>query len=88
MSPSSPELTLLPALCRLGRPLGVGIPVLSIVSRRATGVATLPSLSGSPSRKDAFDMDTEWEWECPDCPLIELRGRGMRPSMLLMDELG
>lgn len=63
MSLSKPALVLRPALCRLGSPLGVGIPVLSMVSRRAIGVtALLPSLrlSLSASRKEP-EMESEWE---------------------------
>lgn len=64
-SPSSPELTLRPALCRLGSPLGVGIPVLSSVIRRAMGVvALLPSLwlSVSVSRTE-LDVEIDMDWE-------------------------
>ena len=64
-SPSTPPLVLRPALCRLGSPLGVGMPVLSIVMRRASGVATLlPSLwlSVSPSRKEP-DVEIDMDWE-------------------------
>lgn len=90
MSPSIPELVLRPALCRLGSPLGVGIPDLSNVLRRAMGVtALLPSLrlSASASREE-LDIDTDWEWPCPpECPLKELRGRGSRPSTPLMDDV-
>lgn len=91
MSPSpSPELVLRPALCRRGIPLGVGMPDLSNVMRRAIGVAALlPSLwfSASASRI-AFDTDAEWEWLYPpDCPLIELRGRGIRPSTPLIEDV-
>jgi len=84
---TSPRLVLRPALCRRGIPLGVGMPVLSSVIRRATGVATLllSLLSASVSRK-AFDMDAECEWPNElDCPLMELRGRGRRPSAPLRD---
>jgi hypothetical protein len=86
---TSPRLVLRPALCRRGIPLGVGIPVLSSVMRRATGVATLLLsllLSVSVSRS-VFDMEAECE--CPnalDCPLIELRGRGSRPSAPLTED--
>lgn len=51
----NPELVLRPALCLLGSPLGVGIPVLSMVNLRAIGVVTLlPSLllPVSLSRRD------------------------------------
>jgi hypothetical protein len=59
--PSRPSLALRPALCRLGSPLGVGMPDFSRVSRRANGVATpLPSLlvPASLSRRDR-DIDIE-----------------------------
>ena len=88
---TGPRLVLRPALCRRGIPLGVGMPDLSSVMRRATGVATLLLsllLSASVSRS-ALDMDAECE--CPnvlDCPLMELRGRGSRPpSTPLMEAL-
>jgi hypothetical protein len=85
----TPKLVLRPALCRRGIPLGVGIPVLSSVIRRPTGVATLLLslwLSASVSRR-ALDMEAECEWPKLDCPLIELRGRGRRPlSVPLMDD--
>jgi hypothetical protein len=57
---ASSELVLLPALCLRGRPLGVGMPDLSIDMRRPTGVAELlPSLRPSGSSRMAPDKDTE-----------------------------
>lgn len=63
MSPLSiGVLVLRPALCRLGIPLGVGMPDFSIVSLRAIGVTTpLPSLwlPASLSLLSRFDMDKD-----------------------------
>lgn len=86
LSPS-PVLVLRCPLCRRGMPLGVGMPVLSTDMRRATGVTELwLSLWPSRSSRMLLDIDMEWEWLCPpDCPLMELRGRGIRPSTPLMD---
>ena len=72
----------------LGSPLGAGMPDLSSVMRRASGVAALlPSLC-SASKSRPWEIDRDWLWPCPpDAPLIELRGRGIRPSTLLTDEL-
>lgn len=79
-------LVLRPALCRLGSPLGVGMPVFSMVSLRPMGVvALLPSLV-LPVSLSRRDMENELEWPCPlMMPLMELRGRGSRPSIPLMD---
>lgn len=52
------ELVLLPVLCLRGMPLGVGIPDLSVDTRRPTGVTELlPSLR--PSMSSRMDMDKE-----------------------------
>lgn len=88
MSPPSmkPELVRRPALCRRGSPLGVGMPDFSMVNLLATGVAT-PSLL-LPVSASRSDMDKDCEWPCPlERPLIELRGRAIRPSTLPMDAL-
>ena len=56
---TKPELVLRPALCRLGSPLGVGMPVLSMVRRRANGVVTLlPSLV-LPASLSRSDIDSD-----------------------------
>lgn len=91
MSPPSmtEELALRPALCRLGIPLGVGIPDFSMVSRRACGVVTLLVSLLLPVSFSLIDMESDCEWLCPLIwPLIELRGRGKRPSKPLMEEEG
>jgi hypothetical protein len=52
-----PELVLRPVLCRRGSPLGVGMPVLLTLTRRATGVtALLPSLLSASGSRDDVDM--------------------------------
>lgn len=93
VEPNPEALILRPALCRLGSPLGVGMPVFSMVSLRPIGVVTLlPSLvlPISPSRSD-MENELEWWWLCP-CPimmpLMELRGRDSRPSIPPMDPDG
>lgn len=91
-NPNPDALILRPPLCRLGSPVGVGMPVFSIVSRRLVGVAKLlpssPWPPVSPSRTDMEnDMDGPWLWLCI-VPLMELLGRASRPSIPPIDPDG